>query len=45
MAHIHYLPLAPLAGFSEVVTDVNLSQAVQHALKEQNVTLKLVQPE
>ncbi|QRX99210.1 DeoR/GlpR family DNA-binding transcription regulator [Raoultella planticola] len=37
--------VAPLAGFSEVVTDVNLSQAVQHALKEQNVTLKLVQPE
>jgi hypothetical protein len=28
-----------------VVTDVNLSQAVQNALKEQNVTLKLVQPE
>ncbi len=26
------------------MTGVNLSQAVQNALKEQNVTLKLVQP-
>ncbi|MEB8018225.1 hypothetical protein NGK11_17495 [Raoultella ornithinolytica] len=32
---------APLAD----ATDVDRSQAVQNALKEQNVTLRLVQPE
>ena len=36
---------APLAGVSEVATDVDRSQAVQNALKEQNVTLRRVQPE
>lgn len=36
---------APLAGVSEVATDVDRSQTVQNALKEQNVTLRRVQPE